>query len=230
MCSPYDANFPEEHGPSGNGNEGFYLHNGWFESVDAEVLYGIVRHFKPKTVMEIGSGFSTRVVRQAILDGDLETKLTSVDPMPRADVVGFADEQIAVPVETIDPLRLVHPLHANDILFIDSSHLITTGGDVPYLCLEVIPKLRPGVLVHFHDIFLPFEYPKSWVVDFRWGWNEQYLVQAFLYNNSEYEIVWPAHYMWTHHPREVLKIIACDPARTSPSSLWLKKVGDDVNA
>jgi len=224
LCSSYRTNFPEEPPASENGYGKFYLHNGWFESVDAEVLYGIVRHFKPKTVMEIGSGFSTRVVRQAILDGGLETKLTSIDPKPRADVGGFADDQIPMLVESIDPSRLVDPLHANDILFIDSSHLITTGGDVPYLCLEVIPKLREGVFVHFHDIFLPFEYPQSWVVDFRWGWNEQYLVQAFLYNNSEYEIVWPAHYMWTQYKGEVLKAIACDPARTSPSSFWLKKI------
>lgn len=225
LCSSSKPNFPAESVPPGNGNGGFYLHNGWFESVDAEVLYGIIRHFKPRRVLEIGSGFSTRVMRRAIVDGELETKLTSVDPTPRADVAGFADEQIPVLVESIDPSRLVDPLHANDILFIDSSHLITTGGDVPYLCLEVMPKLRPGVFVHFHDIFLPFEYPQHWVVDFRWGWNEQYLVQAFLYNNSEYEIVWPAHYMWTQCQSEVLRAIACDPAKTSPSSFWLRKTG-----
>ena len=86
------------------------------------------------------------------------------------------------------------------------------------------PEASGGVFVHFHDIFLPFEYPQSWVIDFRWGWNEQYLVQAFLYNNSEYEIVWPAHYMWTQYKGEVLKAIACDPARASPSGFWLRKI------
>jgi predicted O-methyltransferase YrrM len=225
VCSSYRPNFPQRHPEAASGNEAFYLNNGWFDSVDAEVLYSIIRRFKPARIVEVGSGFSTRAMRRAILDGSLHTRLTSIDPIPRIDVANFADEQIRTPVETLEVSRLVELLQANDILFIDSSHLITTGGDVIFLCLEVLPELRPGIFVHFHDIFLPFEYPQSWVVDFRWGWNEQYLVQAFLYNNSEFEIVWPAFYMWTQYKGEVLKTIPCDPLRTSPSSLWLRKIG-----
>jgi predicted O-methyltransferase YrrM len=225
VCSPYRPNFPQRLPEAASGNEAFYLNNGWFDSVDAEVLYSIIRRFKPARIVEVGSGFSTRAMRRAILDGSLHTRVISIDPIPRVDVASFADEQIRTPVETLEVSRLVELLQANDVLFIDSSHLITTGGDVTFLCLEVLPELRPGILVHFHDIFLPFEYPQSSVVNFRWGWNEQYLVQAFLYNNSEYEIVWPAFYMWTQYKGEVLKTIPCDPLRTSPSSLWLRKIG-----
>lgn len=224
VCSSYRPNFPQRLPGAASGNEAFYLNNGWFDSVDAEVLYSIIRRFKPARIVEVGSGFSTRAMRRAILDGGLHTRLTSIDPIPRVDVASFADEQIRTPVETLEVSRLVELLQANDILFIDSSHLITTGGDVTFLCLEVLPELRPGIFVHFHDIFLPFEYPQSWVVDFRWGWNEQYLIQAFLYNNSEFEIVWPAYYMWTQYKGEVLKTIPCDPSRTSPSSFWLRKI------
>jgi predicted O-methyltransferase YrrM len=225
VCSSYRPNFPERPPEAASGNEAFYLNNGWFESVDAEVLYSIIRRFKPAHIVEVGSGFSTRAMRRAILDGSLHTRLTSIDPIPRVDVASFADEEIRTPVETLEVSRLVELLQSNDILFIDSSHLITTGGDVTFLCLEVIPALRPGVFVHFHDIFLPFEYPRAWVVDSRCRWNEQYLVQAFLHNNSEYEIVWPAHYMWTQYKGEVLKAIAYDPARSSPSSFWIRKIG-----
>ena len=225
ICSSYRPKFPEKPPEVKSGNDAFYLNNGWFESVDAEVLYSMIRRFKPARIVEVGSGFSTRVMRRAILDGGLQTRLTSIDPIPRVDITSFADEQIRTPVENLGASRLVELLQSNDILFIDSSHLITTGGDVTFLCLEVIPELQPGVFVHFHDIFLPFEYPQPWVVDFRWGWNEQYLVQAFLYNNSEFEIVWPAFYMWTQYKGEVLKTIPCDPLRTSPSSFWLRKIG-----
>ncbi len=205
---------------------GFPPRNGWFESLDAEVLYCMVRHFQPLRIVEIGSGFSTRLMRNAITDGGFQTKLVSIDPEPRTDVAGFADEHIAEPVEALD-LRLLQQLGANDILFIDSSHVISTGGDVPHLCLEVLPNLRPGVLVHFHDIFLPFEYPQSFVRGCKWGWTEQYLVCALLANNQAYKIVWPAFYMWKECPDALKQLASYDPQAFPPSSLWLKKVSKD---
>ena len=96
---------------------------------------------------------------------------------------------------------------------------------MPYLCLEVLPNLRPGVYIHFHDIFLPFDYPQHWVVDSKCGWNEQYLLHALLANNPLYQIIWPSRYMWTQYRDDILRVIPCDPGRTSPSSLWLKKCG-----
>ena len=99
--------------------------------------------------------------------------------------------------------KILDLLSAGDILFIDSSHTVTTGGDVPYLFLEILPRLNPGVLIHIHDIFLPFDYPEQWVLE-DWGWTEQYLVHAFLSYNQTFEILWPASYVWEHH-----RLISC---------------------
>jgi hypothetical protein len=227
VCSPYRQEFVAFPRYSDNNNKesGFFLYNEWFESVDAEVLYCLVRHLRPARVIEIGSGFSTRVMHRAICDAGLQTKLISIDPIPRVEIAGVVSEQIRQPVESVEICRIADPLRANDILFVDSSHVVITGGDLPYLCLEVLPNLRPGVYIHFHDIFLPFDYPQQWVLNSKCGWNEQYLLHALLANNPDYQIVWPSRYMWTQYRDDILRVIPCDPGRTSPSSLWLKKCG-----
>jgi predicted O-methyltransferase YrrM len=206
------------------GHDEFFVTNPWFGPFDAEVLYSALRTFRPATVMEVGSGFSTLLIRRAISDGDLATRLLCIDPMPRVDIRKQADEHVQRRVEELDPSELAHRLGANDILFIDSSHTVNAGGDVPYLFLEVLPRLAPGVLVHIHDIFLPFDYPKEWVVDYGWNWNEQYLVGALLYANNAVELLWPAHYMWRCHREELREIIPSEPSLFGPSSLWLRKL------
>lgn len=203
--------------------DGFFLDNGWFGPVDAEVLYCMIRHFQPAQIVEIGSGFSTRLMQRAIEDSGLKTNLTCIDPQPRVEMLRQADEHIRKPVEDLDPKVITDVLQANDILFIDSSHTIMTGGDMPFLFLEVLPRLKKGVLIHIHDIFLPHDYPEEWVVNFRWGWTEQYLVHAFLCYNTAFEVVWPARYMWENHKAEVLELFPSGRAGASPSSLWLKK-------
>ena len=112
--------------------------------------------------------------RQAITDGPLSTRLVSIDPVPRREIAQHADEVIVDRVETLDPSFILSRLQRNDFLFIDSSHEIKTGNDVLYLYLRILPSLAPGVIVHMHDIFLPFEYPKEWIVQNRWLWGEQY--------------------------------------------------------
>ena len=91
-----------------------------------------------------------------------------------------------------------------------------------FLFLEVIPRLRPGVLIHIHDMFLPFEYPTDWVIKHRWGWNEQYLVYALLCDSHRLEVLWPAYYMWRNHRDQVREVIPSKPDAV-PSSLWLLK-------
>jgi len=209
--------------PNGDG-DGFYLRNGWFGGIDAEVLYSVVRHFRPQRIIEVGSGFSTRLIRKAIQDGGLSTKLTCIDPCPRRSIQNYADEHIASRVEALPASRLVEQVGENDILFIDSSHKIEPGGDVPFLFLEVLPQLRSNVLIHVHDIFLPFDYSEEIIVDFRWNWTEQYMVHAFLVYNQAFEILWPASYMWARQKPAILKTIPSDLTITPPSSLWLKKV------
>jgi Methyltransferase domain len=224
VCLPYREQYsiwPQTHPALPNG---FYLNNVWFGPIDAEVLYSIVRFYHPSTIVEVGSGFSTRVVSHATSDGGLHTRLHSIDPLPRVEVQGYADEHLQCGVEELDPSEVARSLKQNDILFIDSSHTVTNGGDVPFLFLEVVPRLAAGVLIHVHDIFLPFDYPQEWIVENGWKWNEQYLVQALLYGSNTLEILWPAHYMWRRHRSELREMISSDAGTFGPSSLWLRKL------
>jgi hypothetical protein len=223
VCAPYAPDWgalPRTADAVGNG---YFLQNGWFESIDAEVLYSVIRHFRPRTILEIGSGHSSRLARRAIDDGQFGTRLVCVDPRPRVEVRSCADEHIMSAVEELPVAALTERLAANDVLFIDSSHVIATGGDVPYLYLQVLPRLSPGVLIHAHDIFLPFEYPQEFVVKERWGWNEQYLLHALLIGNSGLEIIWPSCYMWQLHRAAVQNVIPSERSSPPPSSFWMLK-------
>jgi predicted O-methyltransferase YrrM len=222
VCEPYSSELAAL--PVADlGAEDFFRNNEWFESVDADVLYGVIRHFRPARIIEIGSGYSSRLATRAICDGELATKLICVDPSPRVEIRRCAHEFIQSPVEDLSASELAERLDANDLLFIDSSHVITTGGDVPYLYLQVLPRLRPGVLVHAHDIFLPFEYPQEFTVKQRWGWNEQYLLYALLIGNTDFEILWPSCYMWQSHQDQVRNVIIAEKSFPPPSSFWLRK-------
>ncbi|HZU23746.1 MAG TPA: class I SAM-dependent methyltransferase, partial [Terriglobales bacterium] len=197
VCLPFAESYSRLPLTAQAANGGYFLQNGWFESVDAEVLYSVVRHFRPKAIVEVGSGNSTKLIRRAITDGSLDTTLTSIDPDPRAAVASFCDTHVPSRVESLDPEFIASRLSAGDILFIDSSHVIRTGGDVPFLYLEVLPLLSDGVLLHAHDIFLPCDYPENMVMQEKWGWTEQYLLQALLCGGDNYEVLWPSCLMWT---------------------------------
>jgi hypothetical protein len=183
----------------------FYLDNGLFEGTDALVAYCMVRTLQPRRIIEVGSGFSS------LLLGDAATKnansaLTCIEPYPqeflRQDFPSL-HSLIERKVQEIE-LDFFSQLQARDILFIDSSHTVKIGGDVNYLFLEVLPRLNPGVIVHVHDIFLPFDYPRDWVTgEFRF-WSEQYLLQAFLAFNSEFEVLMANNYL-AHRYSEDLK-------------------------
>lgn len=167
---------------------------------DAFILHCLIRHYKPKRIIEIGSGFSTLVAARAGKFNTPPPELISIDPFPSKfeDVLskgfpGFKRLEV-IPVENL-PVDYFNSLQENDILFIDSTHVIKPNGDILYLYLNVIPRLKPGVIVHAHDIFLPFNYPKKWVFENHWFWNEQYLLWAYLLFNHEFEIIFSAHYM-----------------------------------
>jgi predicted O-methyltransferase YrrM len=175
-------------------NEVSYVHsNEYFSSPDMEVLYLLVRTLAPRRVLEIGSGNSTRITRQAIRDGALETELTAIDPQPRIDITAFVDRLETKRLEQIDRYDLFEVLDAGDFLFIDSSHEVRLGSDVARIFCDIIPRLRPGIVLHFHDIFLPFEYPRIYWKDAA-VWGEQYMLHALL-QGRPHEIVWPGHYL-----------------------------------
>jgi len=223
----YDA-FPGEPTP---GSSRFHLGNGLFESVDAEVLYCMVRSFKPRRLLEIGSGHSTLVAAQAILantrdDPAYRCELRSIDPYPSPVLAGGVpglSRQVPVPVQDV-PLSDFMELGEDDILFIDSSHVLRIGSDVQYEYLEILPRLRPGVVVHVHDVFLPAQYPRDWVLGQHRFWNEQYLLQAFLTGNSSFEVLWGGSYMHLTHPDELEAAFASyRAAETRPGSFWMRR-------
>ena len=203
----------------------YYTNNNWFGPIDAEILYCMIRYFKPKKIIEIGSGYSTFLSAQAILKNEEESghkaELIPIDPYPnkvlRSGFLGLS-RLISAKVEEVD-LSLFNGLKENDILFIDSSHVLKIGDDVQYEYLEILPRLNTGVIVHSHDIFLPMEYPKKWVLEMHQFWNEQYLLQAFLAFNRAFEVLWAGYYMHLRHPEKLEKAFGSHNA----CSFWIKK-------
>lgn len=202
-----------------SGRDAFPLENDYFTTPDAEVLYALVQLFRPAQIVEIGSGNSTHLFRKAIMDAGLKSHLTSVDPEPRRDVSNYADEIIKRRVEDLGNVEFAGHLGVNDIFFIDSSHQVAPANDVNWLVLNVLPSLAAGVLVHFHDIFLPYEYPE--IVEPHWNWAEQYLVQAFLIGNDIFEVLWAGHYLQKTYPK--FAGYFGNKPDLGASSLWLRK-------
>jgi len=210
----------------------YYLGNDMFESVDAEILYCIIRHFKPRRIYEIGSGFTTYLSAQAVLKNAEEQsghrcELVAIEPYPNETLKGgFPGLSRLIVREVQDvPLSEFKKLEENDILFIDSSHVLKIGNDVQYEYLEILPRLNKGVLVHIHDIFLPAEYPKKWVKELRRFWSEQYLLQAFLAFNDSFEVLWGGSYMHLNHPEKLERAFGSyNRAKTLPGSFWIRRV------
>jgi predicted O-methyltransferase YrrM len=209
----------------------FFINNGTFESVDSEILYCMIRHLRPKTIIEIGSGYSTLLSAKAMLtnkqESGVDTQLISIDPYPNVitetGVPGLS-KLIQKKLEEVD-LLLFSELERDDILFIDSSHILRIANDVQRLYLEIIPKLNRGVHIHIHDIFLPAEYPKEVVLKRLRFWTEQYLLQAFLAFNHSFEVMWGSSFMHLKHP-EKLETAFPSYKRSErwPGSLWVRKV------
>ena len=188
---------------------------------DPHVYHCMIRHFKPAKVIEVGAGFSTHVALNAAkLNGN--TSITAIEPYPGDFLRAVLGEihHVKQTAQSIDS-GFFASLQANDILFIDSSHVVKTGSDVCYLVLEVLPRLRPGVIIHFHDIFLPFNYPRNWLEQRRMFWNEQYLVQAYLLHNQRTRILFANRYMGEHH-REHLMETFPGSDKVGGGSLWLQ--------
>jgi hypothetical protein len=173
-----------------------WLHD-WLDGLDTLALYGFAATRNAALYLEIGSGYSTKVVRRALRDSGARTKIMSIDPHPRAEIDTLCDEVVRQPLEKCDQ-TLFDRLEAGDILFFDGSHRSFMNSDVTVFFLEVLPRLKPGMLVHLHDIFLPLDYPPYWEYEFypHRYWNEQYLLAASLMaGHSSYEVVLPNHYV-----------------------------------
>ena len=214
--------FPMTSAPEGE----FFYENTLFEAGDSEFLYSIIRHTRPQRIVEIGSGYSTLIACEAVKanqqdDRRYSCKVTCIEPYERAwlekkDVTVLRDL-----VQDVDR-GIFEELDEGDILFIDSSHIIRPGGDVLTEFLDVLPRVRPGVLVHVHDIFTPRDYPPGWIVDEVRFWNEQYLLEAFLTSNDRFQVVGALNFL-AHNHRDALAAACPVFARkdgAEPGSFW----------
>ncbi len=202
--------------PSRN-KTGYRIGNGYYDSPDADALYLMIRRFKPKHVIEVGCGNSTRVTRQAIIDGGLNTRITAIDPYPRADIAHVVDDFEQKRLEDVDP-ALFENLQEGDVLFIDSSHVVRMSNDVAHLFCRIIPALKPGVVIHVHDVFLPYEYPTRFFYDCP-GWGEQYMLHALLQSDL-YSMLWPGYYLQRERPDAVEALPFLKDGRAQ--SIWVQ--------
>lgn len=209
----------------------YYFVNSFYSYSDAIFLYNMIRHFQPKRIIEIGSGFSSAVMldtNQLFMNNLVELIFIEPDPNRLFSLLSQEDKKrhkvILDEVQDID-LGLFSQLKENDILFIDSSHVCKTGSDVNYIFFNIFPRLKKGVLIHFHDIFYPFEYSLKWAMEGR-SWNETYLLRAFLTHNKAYKIVLMNTFMQLFHKHWFEENMPLCLKHTG-GSIWIRKMQNE---
>ena len=211
----------------------FYYRNESYASGDADFLYCMVRHLRPRRFYEIGSGNSTLLVRQALAMNAKEAPGHScehvcIEPYEQPWLEKAGLRVIRERVERVDPAFFAQ-LGPGDILFIDSSHMIRPGGDVLYLFQTIVPGLAPGVSVHIHDVFTPRHYPDIWRLKDKWFWNEQYILEAFLAFNRSFRIVAALNLLSCEHHDALaaaLPVYGMDKQSVSPRAFWIERLPD----
>jgi hypothetical protein len=211
-------------------DRGFYLDNPMFGSVDAEMYYSIVRSVKPRRIVEIGAGFSTLLAYEAVVENrreqpEYDCEVTAIEPFPGKHLRKRPDVARLVPEELENvPLDMFGKLQRNDILFIDSSHVLTACNDVWREQLEILPRLASGVLIHVHDIFLPAHYPDRDLFEAFVFPNEQYVLQAFLIGNASFKVLLAASFLHHRYPAALQEAFSSyDRAIHLPGSFWMRK-------
>jgi hypothetical protein len=211
---------------------GYDFRNPYFPGFDACAYYALIRHLRPRKVMEIGSGYSTQIASLALRENRKEGaagELICVEPFPETRLTDSDAEFILIQerVQNLDQANFAS-LGENDILFIDSSHVACVGSDVCAEFLDILPNLKPGVWVHVHDVFFPEDYPANWVIERRIAFNEQYVLEAFLSFNAAFSVRLANHWMWLEH-RDAVKVLCPEPIlaleaiRTGAASFWMRK-------
>lgn len=199
-----------------------HWNNTWFEGIDGLSLYGFLATRNPKRYFEVGSGNSTKFARQAINDHGLRTKITSIDPFPRAEINSICDEIVRQPLEDVD-VAAFDNLEAGDVLLVDNSHRVFTNSDATVVFLDVMPRLKSGVLLGIHDIMLPDDYPPDWVGRF---YSEQYVLAAYLLaQGTLFDVTLPSSFLG--HCPDLKQIVVpiwsrLPGANPSGSSFWLQ--------
>lgn len=208
----------------------YYYLNNYYSYGDAIFLYSMIRHLKPRRIIEVGSGYSSAVMldtNEMFFKNEIDC--TFIEPFPERFLSLNKEGDkgsvrlISQGLQEMDK-QIFRELQANDILFIDSTHVSKVGSDVNYIFFEILPVLNPGVYIHFHDIFYPFEYPKEWIYDGR-AWNEAYILRAFLQNNDSFRIVlfntFLAHF-YRERLNEKMPLVMKNPG----GSIWIRRNRD----
>lgn len=228
---------------------GYNRSNGFFETIDAEIAYCLVRHYKPLRVVEVGGGYSSRVMAAALdmnyKQNGVRGELITIDPFPDRFPQKALSDRVHLITQTIQhvDLDVFLSLQSGDFLFLDSSHVVGIGSDVVREYLEIVPRMAAGVIIHAHDIFIPGDYPRDAVLHNLAFWSEQYLLQALLMGSPNYEVLWGSSYMqsrantaldhafphWQHSYRDMPRVKrrflpTRDGNRVWPSSFWFRKV------
>lgn len=205
----------------------YYIRNGSFEEGDADLYYLMIRNKKPGRIIEIGSGFTTLLSLEAIKknrEEGFETELICIEPYETPWLLELKNiTVIRKRVEELDP-SFFNILAENDFLFIDSSHIIRPENDVLFEYFTLLPVLNRGVIIHIHDIFTPRHYPVRWLMKEYRFWNEQYLLEAFLYYNESFKILFTLNYLKNDFYNELSSILTNTTPASEPASFWMQKV------
>lgn len=207
----------------------YWTENDLFGAIDAAMLFAMMRRYQPSQVLELGSGMSSLVIAHARAGRpSSDGRYTIFDPFPRSELKHAFRK--AADIEEIGatdvPLSRFAELKSGDLLFVDTTHTVKIGGDVDRIILEALPVLAPGVFVHFHDIYLPWEYPRELVVERRFYWAEQYLLQAFLAFNDEFQVLFSTHALSRSHPSQLAELVPNARGGARPASIWLRRRTD----
>jgi hypothetical protein len=207
----------------------FHYGNGAYDGLDATVYACMLRHLRPARVVEVGSGHSSALaldVSERLLAGGCS--LTCVEPYPetllsvmRPDDLDHRVALVRCRAQDADP-NLFASLSSGDFLFIDSTHVAKAGSDVNHLMFDVLPRLQPGVVVHFHDVHYPFEYPREWAYEGR-AWTESYVLRAFLQYNAVFQVIFFTDFLHQRHHDRLVSRMPRGAERTG-SSIWLRRV------
>jgi Methyltransferase domain len=215
-----------EFSPAGADGHAYEEGNASYPLPDARLLYAMVRDLQPRSIVELGSGQTTRVIAQACVanaSAGTRTQFQAFDPLPMAvdDTLPGLDALERTPAQQV-PEQVFADLRDGDILFVDTTHTVKVGSDVNRIILRVLPLLSPGVVVHFHDICLPYEYPRYLLEDYALYWAEQYLLQAFLAMNPSFEVLYATDALCRDRRAEVTRAGLAKEAE-SGSSFWIRR-------
>jgi len=225
--SDYYTKLPFGDGIRKNDTRYFFNGNEWYSYGDAIILFCMINYIRPQRFIEVGSGYSSTVTLDACEMLGAGTRITLIEPYPNR-LLGLLSKKdnpkellISKHIQDVDP-SLFDELNEGDILFIDSSHVVKFASDVQFIFTVVLPRLKPGVIVHFHDIFWPFEYPLEWLKE-GCAWNEAYFLRVFLMNNENYEILYFNDFMAQTHGELLRKYLPLS-TKNAGCSFWMKKL------